>query len=406
MQFRKVTLTSVGVSGIVPEGWAQAGDGRFNRGAFAGDPTMLYEEAFPHVDLEGVKATMASALGLDAFPERIGTLDTARFTWDLHTFEVQLPHVGTLVADFSLAQDGTWVYFVSLAATPDEHETLYKDVLVPVTHALVPLPDEFGLINGGVPGDRDGPTLAEQLGYSRDSVLAIVHADDMALHRDQTDGALEAMGVGMCKTGSVMVPCPDFDRTLAIWKERPDLDLGIHLTLNSEWGAHYGWRPVLPRSQVPSLYSPEGIMWPTEGELREHVVVAEALHEMEAQILRVLEAGAEPTHVDDHMGCYWQHPDLKRGAMKVQPANEPDPHREDAAAGICRCRRNLDVHIQHLSRGARPEHPHQGVRRLDARAQAGRAPAADPHCAAERRLALQDPDGALSSGRLCVLEQP
>ena len=49
MQFRDIALTPVGVSGIVPAGWAQAGDGRFNRGAFAGDPTMLYEEAFPHV---------------------------------------------------------------------------------------------------------------------------------------------------------------------------------------------------------------------------------------------------------------------------------------------------------------------------------------------------------------------
>jgi predicted glycoside hydrolase/deacetylase ChbG (UPF0249 family) len=317
MQFGDITLTSVGVRGIVPEGWSQAGDGRFNRGAFAGDPTMLYEEAFPHVDIEGVKATMASTLGLDAFPERTGTLETSQYTWDLHTFEIQLPHMGRLVADFCLAQDGTWVYFTSLATTPDEHDALYKDVLLPVTHAFSPLPDTFGLINGGVPDGTDGPTLAEQLGYARDSVLAIVHADDMALHRDQTDGALEAMELGMCKTGSVMVPCPDFDRTLAIWVERPDLDLGIHLTLNSEWGARYGWAPVLPRSEVPSLYSSDGIMWPTEGKLREHLVVAEALQEMEAQILRVLEAGVEPTHVDDHMGCYWLHPDLKRGAMQL-----------------------------------------------------------------------------------------
>jgi hypothetical protein len=58
-------------------------------------------------------------------------------------------------------------------------------------------------------------------------------------------------------------------------------------------------------------------MWQTEEGLREHMVVAEALQEMEAQILRVLEAGIEPTHIDDHMGSYWQHPDLMHGAMQL-----------------------------------------------------------------------------------------
>jgi hypothetical protein len=58
-------------------------------------------------------------------------------------------------------------------------------------------------------------------------------------------------------------------------------------------------------------------MWPTEGELREHLVITEALQEMEAQIVSVLEAGVAPTHMDDHMGCYWLHPELQHGAMQL-----------------------------------------------------------------------------------------
>jgi chitin disaccharide deacetylase len=158
---------------------------------------------------------------------------------------------------------------------------------------------------------------AERLDYSREDVLVIVHADDMGAHRDQTDGSLEAMEVGMCQAGSVMVPCPDFERLLSICQHSPELDLGIHLTLNSEWGTRYGWPPVLPRSQVPSLYNADGILWPTEGELKRHMDVHEALREVEAQVTRVLEAGVEPTHVDDHMGCYWQHPDLADGVIEL-----------------------------------------------------------------------------------------
>jgi predicted glycoside hydrolase/deacetylase ChbG (UPF0249 family) len=114
-----------------------------------------------------------------------------------------------------------------------------------------------------------------------------------------------------------MVPCPDFDRVVSIWQQNPGLDLGIHLTLNSEWGTHYGWRPVLPESQVPSLYSPDGTMWQTERELREHIDVTEALMEIEAQILKVFDASLKPTHVDEHMGCYWWNPDLADGVMQL-----------------------------------------------------------------------------------------
>lgn len=317
MEFREMIQKPVGVKGIVPEGWAQAGDGRYDRRASATDPTMLYEEAFPHVDVDALKAVLAGLLGHDAFPERVGTISSPQFTWDLHSFQLTLPGVGTLASDFCFAQHGSWVCFVSLATRPDEHDALHRDVLLPVVHAFTPLPDEFGLINGGIPDRAEGSTLVEQLGYSRDRILVIVHADDMAAHRDQTDGALEAMDVGMCKTGGVMVPCPDSGRTLGIWQERPELDLGIHLTLNSEWGTRYGWAPVLPRSAASSLYNPDGIMWGTEQELREHMIVEEALQEMEAQIRCVLDAGLRPTHMDDHMGCYWQHPDLVRGAMAL-----------------------------------------------------------------------------------------
>lgn len=47
------------------------------------------------------------------------------------------------------------------------------------------------------------------------------------------------------------------------------------------------------------------------------MVISEALQEMEAQILCVLEAGVAPTHMDHHMGCYLQPPDLRHGAMRL-----------------------------------------------------------------------------------------
>lgn len=317
MRFREFISREIGVRGIVPDGWPSTGDGTVARKASPEDPNRLAQRVLPQADIDSVLAFLSRQIGLESLPASTGRITTSQASWELFTFDAILPDLGDVVIDCMLAQEGTWVYLVFMMTTPAEHDLLHESIFLPVVHAFVPLTGEFGLINGGQLTSDDSPTLTSQLGYSSDSVLVIVHADDMAAHRDQTDGALDAMAVGMCKTGSVMVPCPDFERTVSIWKQHPELDLGIHLTLNSEWGARYGWGGVLPQGQVPSLYNPDGIFWGTEQELREHMVVGEAMAEMEAQITHVLDAGVKPTHMDDHMGCYWQHPELKRGAIQL-----------------------------------------------------------------------------------------
>lgn len=160
-------------------------------------------------------------------------------------------------------------------------------------------------------------SIAEQIGYSRNSKLVIIHADDIAMSKDSTDASLQAMDSGMVKSGSIMVPCPDIERTIAIWKENPDIDLGIHLTLTCEWGAKHPWSPVLPRNEVPSLYNSDGCMWPNYLSLSKHMKTREALMEMETQIKRVLQEGLNPTHLDAHMGIYLANKDLYKGVLNL-----------------------------------------------------------------------------------------
>jgi len=176
---------------------------------------------------------------------------------------------------------------------------------------------------------RMGYTLAEELGYSKDDILLIVHADDVGMHTDQTDGTFEAMKKGLVTSGSLMVPCPDFDRVKQIWKNNPHLDLGIHLTLNSDWGNKYGWTGVLPKGRVPSLYNDQGILWEKPRQLIEHMNVNEAINELEAQILKVLKAGLKPTHMDAHYGNYYDSSALAKKVMQLSRRyNLPmKPHR-------------------------------------------------------------------------------
>ncbi len=174
-----------------------------------------------------------------------------------------------------------------------------------------------GLQLGELPIHGNGPTLAEELGYTKDDVLLIVHADDIAMHVDQTDGTLDLMARDMVTSGSVMVPCPDYDRLAGLWKKNPSLDLGIHLTLNSDWGEPYAWSAVLPKHQVPSLHNDKGNLWRTPRQLMAHMDVDEALLELEAQIRKVLDAGLRPTHMDGHYGNYYMHAALAEGVAKL-----------------------------------------------------------------------------------------
>src|SRR3970040_348 len=81
-------------------------------------------------------------------------------------------------------------------------------------------------------------TLAERLGYPRDAKLLIIHADDLALARSVDAASFAALERKAASSASVMVPCPWFTEVAAYAREHPDHDLGLHLTLTSEWNTY------------------------------------------------------------------------------------------------------------------------------------------------------------------------
>lgn len=113
-----------------------------------------------------------------------------------------------------------------------------------------------------------------------------------------------------------MVPCPNFDHVIKLWKENPEIDLGIHLTLTCEWGQKYPWAPVLPKTDVPGLYNPKGIMWPTIETLLLNANRKDIERELEAQINKVLDRGLKPSHLDCHMN-FGFHGDLFSIVMEL-----------------------------------------------------------------------------------------
>ncbi len=145
-------------------------------------------------------------------------------------------------------------------------------------------------------------SLAEKLGYDKNTKLLIIHADDLAVAHSENKASFLAMKIGMVNSASIMMPCPWVSEVADFAKEHPDADLGLHLTLTSEW-KHIKWGPVAPKGQVSSLINELGFFYDNCLDFGKNARVEEAEIELRAQIEQAYKMGIRPTHLDTHMGC-------------------------------------------------------------------------------------------------------
>jgi chitin disaccharide deacetylase len=142
----------------------------------------------------------------------------------------------------------------------------------------------------------------EELGFDAKSRVAIFHADDVGMCHGANAAFEELSRIGSITCGAVMVPCPWFLEAAEIAARNPQLDLGVHLTLTSEW-ATYRWAPISTTSRKSGLIDQSGHFWRRLPMLVPQVVPEAAEVEMRAQIERALAAGIDVTHLDTHMGA-------------------------------------------------------------------------------------------------------
>ncbi len=140
----------------------------------------------------------------------------------------------------------------------------------------------------------------EQLGYHKDDILLMVHADDAGLSCSQNAATIEALKKGIVNSYSIMVPCPWFWDMANFSKNNPQYDCGIHLTLSCEWKS-YKFGPILSAADVPSLVDHYGYFHGSRETIKKVANPTEVKKELKAQIELAMKAGIQPTHLDSHM---------------------------------------------------------------------------------------------------------
>jgi chitin disaccharide deacetylase len=155
---------------------------------------------------------------------------------------------------------------------------------------------------------QPNPVL-KKLGFSNSDRIVIFHADDIGVCQASVDAYADLLDFGLLSSAAAMVPCGWFPTVAALCRdhqEHPRLDMGIHLTLTSEYNT-LRWGPISTRQATSGLLDEEGYLHRTSAAVQEQANPVAVAQELEAQIEQALAAGVRPTHIDTHMGTVF-HP--------------------------------------------------------------------------------------------------
>ena len=178
------------------------------------------------------------------------------------------------------------------------------------------------------------PAHAQPVTAGGGAVRLIVRADDLGAAQAVNEASIRAHRHGIVTSAEVLVPGPWFLDAVHLLRENPELDVGVHLALTSEW-ERIKWRPL---THAPSLVDADGYFrpmtkqepgFPAEtGFIDAQPELDEVERELRAQIETAQRhLGERVTHVSAHMLAARATPELQ--ALTERLAREYGLRMED-----------------------------------------------------------------------------
>lgn len=146
---------------------------------------------------------------------------------------------------------------------------------------------------------QPNPSL-KKLGYSNTDRLLIIHADDIGMCHASLQAYIDLIEFKGISSAAVMVPCPWFPHLASYCRENLNADIGVHLTLTSEWDT-YRWSPVSTHNTESGMIDSEGYFFRTTEEVQLLGDIEAVNLELTKQVERARRAGINITHLDTHM---------------------------------------------------------------------------------------------------------
>lgn len=151
-------------------------------------------------------------------------------------------------------------------------------------------------------------------------VKLLVRADDFGSSWACNVGCVRACTDGIARSVEVMMPCAWVMHASRLLGRHKNIDVGIHLTLTSEWDA-VKWRPL---TQAPSLIDGNGffrpLLVPREGDERPNQrdsdwSIDDVAAEFRAQIVLGLALFPGASHISSHMTRHFEDFDSSVGGL-------------------------------------------------------------------------------------------
>ncbi len=156
-----------------------------------------------------------------------------------------------------------------------------------------------------------------------DAIRLIVRGDDIGSSHAANVACVRCCREGVVRSLEVMVSAPWFNEAAKMLSENPQIDVGVHLTLTSEW-ENVKWGPL---TEAPSLVDKQGHFYPmtsqrsdfppNTGFLQANPNLEEVERELRAQIELALEKLPNVTHLSCHMGTASCTPQLRELVNKL-----------------------------------------------------------------------------------------
>ena len=155
--------------------------------------------------------------------------------------------------------------------------------------------------------NNDFDEISQILGFNPTDKLLIIHADDLGLCESVNSATFESFKNRAISSASVMMTTDEINEVASFSNTNQNYDMGIHLTVTSEWKLHK-WGGILNNEDIPSILNKKDHLYWNKRKFTKNGKLDEIRKELQAQIDLGKSMGINPSHIDSHEGALFFDP--------------------------------------------------------------------------------------------------